>query len=299
MCRLGEVPACRPHHDCECLSTSWQCSRDPLQVFRSPQIPTCPRHEARHRPRLFPLAFHSPGLARQERRRCQPQVSGIRSALCQQTRENVGGRMKCMQTTTAQDLREGQFKREREKSEKLRGKRSTKQEHVRLKKSVRKRRIWDKVAVSQGYINKESLQSTNGKCTCPLTCHGLHCAPKPPPEGFNKSGQTSEGCPLKTNKDTITSAEPSAGTVWSPANGWLDFTFTERPQATLTEGIWSQIALHRHTGTTLSGMAGIKRDKCLVMNCRCTCQLFSFPRDSEESSLIYLRLQLIKGWNGI
>ncbi|TNN48160.1 hypothetical protein EYF80_041630 [Liparis tanakae] len=55
-----------------------------------------------------------PSLDRKEDA-ANPRCRGIRSAPCQQTRENVGGRMKCMQTTTARDLREAQFKRERER----------------------------------------------------------------------------------------------------------------------------------------------------------------------------------------
>ncbi|KAJ4938070.1 hypothetical protein JOQ06_002696, partial [Pogonophryne albipinna] len=43
--------------------------------------------------------------ARQEGERCQPQVSGIRSALCQQTGENVRAKMDCMRARV-KDLRE-------------------------------------------------------------------------------------------------------------------------------------------------------------------------------------------------
>lgn len=77
----------------------------------------------------LPLPFQSSGQSRQERKRCQPQVSGIRSALCQQTWENVRGKMKCMQTRV-KDLRGREFKRERAKCENW-GKNSTDQEEVR------------------------------------------------------------------------------------------------------------------------------------------------------------------------
>lgn len=96
--------------------TSWHSSQAPCQyldLHKSPLV--LPSWDRGTRLALsFPLAllFH----ASQERKRCQPQVSSIRSALCQQTHKNVRGKMKCVQTNM-KDL--GVRDRERERKSKV------------------------------------------------------------------------------------------------------------------------------------------------------------------------------------
>lgn len=135
----------------------------PLQVFRSQQIPTGPSqlrqgHEVR--PRLpLPSPLHSPGHAKRERKRCQPQVSGIRSALCQQTRENVRGKMKCMQTRV-KDLRGRNFKREMEKSVKIDVKTAQSTGGCKVRNGLTerlKRGNWWQVAVKQREKKQKSV----------------------------------------------------------------------------------------------------------------------------------------------
>lgn len=59
----------------------------------------------------FPLPFHPPSPARQERKCSQAQVSGIRLTLCQLTWENVRGKLKSYQMGGT-NLRGSKFKRE-------------------------------------------------------------------------------------------------------------------------------------------------------------------------------------------
>lgn len=94
---------------CVFLCASWHSTQGPcrcLDLHKSSLVLSQlrPRHEVRplpplHSSRTLPPTVSSlQAMLRQERKRCQPQVSGIRSALCQQTSESVRGKKKCTQT---------------------------------------------------------------------------------------------------------------------------------------------------------------------------------------------------------